>query len=161
MGVKTKRCWKCKEDKPRASFRKSSARPDGLQGLCRPCDNARAGQRSKAGPGLANHFLVWSYLLKKHSAKRGIKFTITSDDLRALWISQKGLCALSGFQMEKSVGVVGPRSPTVDRVNHTKGYVSGNIRLLCHAVNALRGRMTDAETIDMARAIVRVAEGAV
>ncbi len=52
-----------------------------------------------------------------------------------------------------------PTSITLDRIVPELGYAKGNIRLVCHAINSFRGRMTDAEMLAMARAIIAYMEG--
>ena len=76
----------------------------------------------------------------------------------ALWVAQGGRCALSGIEMTWAKGKALPTSISMDRIDQTKGYVPGNVRLLCLGVNALRGIQTDEETIAMARAIVAMAD---
>lgn len=94
-----------------------------------------------------------------HNAKkRGQEVAITVDDVMALWAAQGGRCALSGIEMTWAKGKTLPTSISMDRIDQTKGYVSGNVRLLCTAVNAFRGIMTDDETIAMARSIVILAD---
>jgi hypothetical protein len=55
-------------------------------------------------------------------------------------------------------GKVTATSISLDRIDADGGYTAGNVRLLCHAVNAFRGRMSDSEMIAMARAIVAKAD---
>lgn len=45
----TKRCLKCKEDKPRSQFSKETAHPDGLQRWCKDCARARTAIANKEG----------------------------------------------------------------------------------------------------------------
>jgi hypothetical protein len=47
-----------------------------------------------------------------------------------------------------------PNSMTMDRIVPALGYTSGNVRLVCHAINRFRGQMSDTEMLAMARAIV-------
>lgn len=83
---------------------------------------------------------------------------ITLDELSQLFITQGGRCALSGIEMTWAKGKLLPTSITLDRIDHDGGYTSGNVRLLCHAVNSFRGRMSDDEMIAMARSIVAKAD---
>ena len=72
----------------------------------------------------------------KWRAKRdGIEFNITEDD-----IDLPKLCPVSGMQLKLSV--LGPDSRasfSLDRVDNTKGYVKGNVRVVSKEVNAIKG----------------------
>lgn len=83
---------------------------------------------------------------------------ISLDELEGLFIAQGGRCALSGVEMTWARGQVLATSISLDRIDTDGGYTSGNVRLLCHSVNAFRARMSDAEMIELARAIVAKAD---
>jgi hypothetical protein len=72
---------------------------------------------------------------------------ISISELMEIWRNQKGRCALSGIEMTWIGGGGKPTatSLSLDRINQKKGYVSGNVRLLCFSVNSFRGRLTDLE----------------
>ena len=79
----------------------------------------------------------------------------TVQQLMDLWMAQNGRCAVSGIEMVwgKRQGPV-PNSISMDRIDSNGGYSIDNLRLVCHAVNAFKGRMSDAEMLAMAKAIV-------
>ncbi len=82
---------------------------------------------------------------------------ITSEYVMGLWISQKGLCSLSGIPMTWGSNgniTTPPTSFSIDRVDQTIGYFVGNVRLVCHAVNSFRGSMTDQEMLYFAKNLV-------
>lgn len=83
---------------------------------------------------------------------------LTVDDLMELWRQQEGKCALSGVVMTwggqgHNTGV-SATSMTMDRFDSRHGYSKNNVRLVCHAINAFRGRMTDNEMYEMAKALL-------
>jgi hypothetical protein len=78
----------------------------------------------------------------------------TIDDLMRKFEAQGGRCAVSGIVMTWARGTVLPTSLSLDRINPNGGYSVDNIRLICHAINAFKGRMLDTEMIEMARAII-------
>jgi hypothetical protein len=82
----------------------------------------------------------------------------TIEDLMQKWRDQNGCCALTGIKMTWAKGKVLPTSISLDRIDHEGGYSADNIRLICHAINAFRGRMSDAEMLDMARALIAKAD---
>ena len=95
---------------------------------------------------------------KRH---RGEHVTITVDYLMGIWNEQNGKCALSGIPMTWAPGHCGPTptSISIDRLDPTRGYEAGNLRLLCHAINSFRLRMTDRELFEMAKALVDTMTG--
>lgn len=94
--------------------------------------------------------------LAKHSARRSLPCDdpITTQHLMDLFESQGKCCALSGAPLTWGPGYCSPTSISLDRIEHDKGYSIGNVRIVCYAVNAFRHRMTDAEMLLMAKAIV-------
>lgn len=78
----------------------------------------------------------------------------TVEDLMQKWHDQDGCCALTGIRMTWAKGEVLPTSLSLDRIDWRKGYSADNIRLICHAINAFRGRMSDDLMCDMALALI-------
>jgi len=76
----------------------------------------------------------------RHRAKRkGLAFDITADDLIV-----PEFCPVLGVRLEPGNGL-SPNSPSVDRVDNSKGYVKGNVRVISTRANALKGDATPAE----------------
>lgn len=48
----------------------------------------------------------------------------------------------------------------MDRIDQNRGYVGGNVRLICYAINNFRGRMTDDEMLAMARILIAKSDDA-
>jgi hypothetical protein len=91
-------------------------------------------------------------------ARKRAEVTINQDYLMALYDQQEGLCALSGVRMTWATGKTAPTSISIDRIDGKKGYVDGNVRLVCVAVNAFRGIMNDQELLKMAKTLVSTME---
>lgn len=75
----------------------------------------------------------------KRSRKKGFDFNITEKYLLRLWDKQGGKCALTDITFHDTF-MVGkndrrPFIPSLDRINRKKGYVKGNVRVVCVAVN--------------------------
>jgi len=79
---------------------------------------------------------------------------ITTAQLYQLWEQQQGRCPLTGYRLTWAGGKITETSLSLDRIDHNRGYCLGNVRLVCYAVNAFRGRMSDRQMIEMAKAIV-------
>lgn len=69
--------------------------------------------------------------------------TITEEELIALWDKQGGLCAISDMSMTHEFKNL--RSASIDRIDSAKGYVHGNVQLVCQWVNYAKNNHSDAE----------------
>jgi hypothetical protein len=87
-------------------------------------------------------------------AKKRAETTIDQQYLLDVYDQQQGLCALSGVKMTWATGRTCPTSISVDRIDQSLGYVDGNVRLVCVAVNAFRSTMNDQELLVFARTLV-------
>ena len=106
---------------------------------------------------------LWSYVvevIRKRCKKSGVECSITPALLAGLWDTQGGICPLTGWEMtpRKSGSGLEPRVVSVDRIEQSKGYVPGNVRLVAFAANNARYVWSDATLIELAEAITRQAE---
>jgi len=81
---------------------------------------------------------------KERNIARGIEFAITQAYLRSLLVAQKGLCPLTGVKLRFGSGL-DLSNVSLDRLDGKKGYVEGNVRLVCWWTNLARHTLTDAE----------------
>lgn len=77
--------------------------------------------------------------------------------LFALWDTQGGRCALSRLPMTHTTDHRAPYNVSIDRRDNDKGYVPGNVRLVCHAVNSALGHWGETVFLDIAAAVLDVA----
>lgn len=81
--------------------------------------------------------------MKKSARTRGIIRAITKADLRGLLPTH---CPVLGIELDYSHGTKGgkmqPNSPSVDRIDSTKGYVPGNIAVISARANTLKSNAT-------------------
>lgn len=143
----TRVCNCCEQEKPLSAFWKRHAKTERRQTFCKACKQAQKNERRKLSPRAAFQTLI------SNAKRRGTACGVTVDDLLILWGEQKGLCALSGLAMTHGVGLKST-SVSVDRLNQDIGYMKGNIRLVCVALNSLRGPWSDQEALRIARAFV-------
>ena len=81
------------------------------------------------------------------AAKIGVPFDVQLSDFIDATHCQ--LTAIE-FRQPANSGIVGPFSPSIDRVEPEKGYVRGNTRVVLMAVNAAKGTGTDEDLIFIA-----------
>ena len=77
--------------------------------------------------------------------------SITDEEVNLLWT---GRCSVTGLTLIQS-HPTSPLSPSLDRIDNNKGYVSGNCRFVCLAFNMLKGTGTDTLAFSIAESIVR------
>jgi len=82
---------------------------------------------------------------KRRAKKRGMEFNITKEDLH-----MPSVCPILGIPL--SVGENGHHhgSPSIDRIDSTKGYVKGNVHIISWRANALKNNATIEELLAIA-----------
>ena len=81
--------------------------------------------------------LVWK---AENAKKRGIEFNLTVASMKNLLSAKK--CYYTGIGLTKSTGNGEMRlsDATIDRIDVTKGYTSGNVVACCHAANQMKNQ---------------------
>lgn len=75
---------------------------------------------------------------RKSAAKRDIRFDLSLEHFNALVIASEQRCMVSGipFNAEPIAGSYRrPWTPSLDRIDSSLGYLAGNCRIVCCAVN--------------------------
>lgn len=120
-------CSSCGLVKPLTEFFKSINGHKGVRGECKKCKLP------------LNHSLEQKML---YSAKRRSKlfdrdFNITLEDI----VIPK-LCPLLKIPLHKGSKVTCDNSPTLDRLDSSKGYVKGNVWVISHKANTIKRDLT-------------------
>lgn len=97
---------------------------------------------------------------RKRAKKKGIPFDITLGDLLLLWEEQEGKCALTGWPLATAVesNLKNPYLLSIDRIVPDRGYVVGNVRLLCWMVNRAIGEWGQAMFSEMCSLVSKTQE---
>jgi len=151
-------CTKCGIGRAKTPFRKNST-------LCVPCAKKRSKDyyhtskeklreyyrnrknRAKSKTTIRG----WLYYLRKRAAQRcrrsknPVEITISTDYLHSLYLNQQGLCALSKLPM--SYGLNSMRALSIDRINSSKGYIEGNIQLVCCSINYMKNAFNNDDVL--------------
>ncbi len=80
---------------------------------------------------------------------------ISLEELKQVWDEQKGICPLTGWSMvlKEGKGCL-PNQASIDRIDNTKGYISGNVRFVALIANYCRNNFSDDQVIDFCRSVV-------
>jgi hypothetical protein len=109
-------------------------------------------------PVVHREFLTALYGKTKSRAKRlGREFNFPPEEFEALWKKADGRCMLTGikFDVGNAPGHTRrPWIPSVDRIDCKKGYVPGNVRIVCNAINTALSEWGDEVFEKLARAYV-------
>lgn len=124
-------------------YRRDSGR---LRSECAECVKAKVGKWYRAGGGTLLHaqrtsrlpHVMWSGA-RVRARRAGLEFTITPGDIR---IPER--CPILGFVMVRAGGTR-CLSPSVDRLDNSRGYVRGNVWVISDRANRLKSDATLSE----------------
>ena len=123
-----KNCSRCGVSKPLDQFRTQSCKKYGKQSACRECMASRCRETYM---NKTRHYL-WKKA--KHRAnKNGIEFSIEEQD-----VIIPDVCPILGIPLFVSTSLWSNNSPSLDRIDNTKGYVSGNIAVISFLANSFK-----------------------
>jgi len=89
--------------------------------------------------------------IRKTVKKYNHDFNINLDYLCELWDKQDGKCALTKVPMTHKYHC--PYSVSPDRKDSEKGYIKGNIQLVCKAINLAKNDLPDGVILEWIEAI--------
>lgn len=84
-------------------------------------------------------FALWK-AAKSRAGRSGLDFDISVEDVH---IPEK--CPVFGSTLFVGKGIHGPNSPSIDRVDTSKGYVKGNVCVISHRANCIKRDATAGE----------------
>lgn len=94
--------------------------------------------------------------------KKSIEFQISVEEILAMWT---GRCAITGVELRipSAEAVICPReshrtkllSPSLDRIDSTRGYTVDNLRIVSTAFNLMRSSMTDKQLLFMCNEVIK------
>ena len=148
-GLKTRTCKTCHEDKDISRYEISKGY---RTRVCRECRQIGKNKNMSQSPYAYINNL---YAQLSHRRKKTHEFNITKEDLHKLYDKQKGICMYSGIEMKHLKDGTGYHldNISIDRIDNTKGYVKGNIALVCLAVNMMKYTLELDELIDWCKKI--------
>lgn len=133
------KCSKCKKTLLKQCFNPNKRASSGCQTFCKTC-------RGIANKNYTNNFDSFVRKIYLHarnrSQKRKLEFSIDHDQIKQLWDTQEGRCALSGRRMTWGVATSGIQGNndniSIDRIDSSKGYIIENIHLVTARANLMK-----------------------
>lgn len=156
-----KQCTKCRQLLPVDQFHRRKDVKDGLNSWCKSCRNTY----DQLSPVLT---ITRSMLAsaKRTAREKNVPFDIDIDFIRKMVGENARFashCPIFKTRLEWSCrrndtnGVL-PNSPSIDRIDPSKGYVKGNVWIISHRANTIKNNATHEElklvTEAVGRAIV-------
>ena len=158
-------CHYCGEYKPVECFSPNgggSSIRNNRRSICNECNSKRQryhdlslSDNKKLDKCLRFRFLG----ARSRALNSNIEFNITFEYIKELWNEQKGICALSNVPMTYLLRE--GRTPTtvsIDKIDRIKGYIKGNIQLVCMACNQIKSDLTEEEMYNFCKKIVKTYE---
>jgi len=153
----TKQCCRCKEIKQVSSFTVNNAVKSKLASHCKKCDAVankvhkdknREAVLKKGRAYAAKRSLLFNVRVqalvntsRQRAKLNNREHTITLDGVLSLW-PLDGLCPVFGFKLEFNNKGFRETSPSIGRVDSTKGYTLDNIQVISWKANRLKAYAT-------------------
>lgn len=120
-------CTKCKRVLPYSEFHKHSGCHGGFNCVCKVCRKPTSREQFRATPIEKRLYNA----AKSRAAMRGREFNIELSD-----VVIPAQCPVLKISMD---------SPSIDRIDSSKGYIKGNIRVISKRANTLKNNATTEE----------------
>jgi hypothetical protein len=168
VSLKEKSCCQCNKTKLAEEFPKNKQLPGGLHSWCKECSNKKnkekeyyknsqqvRKERRKNDPEfrakinkqkqesrLRNISSVLLGECKRRALKKGLEFDLTIED-----IVIPNMCPILLQPIEQGNKDNYKFSPSVDRIDNTKGYIKGNVQIISMKANTIKNSATIEELI--------------
>lgn len=159
--INSQECKYCNTKKPLNEFYSNGCFSDGVKKYrtrCKECVLLISKSRhisSYKDKIEKKHSSFKNYIssLLNHCSKRNKDFNIDIQYLLDIYEKQNGMCNISGIKMTYNYGEKNTNI-SIDRIDSNKGYVKGNINLVCYIVNIMKNQFSLMDLIDFCEKIV-------
>lgn len=87
--------------------------------------------------------------IRQRAKAKSIDFDLTYDDVKAAF-PEDMICPVLLIKMEFGDKSGRTSSPSIDRIDPSKGYVKGNIQVMCALANSMKQNATDEQLVQFA-----------
>ena len=138
-----KECRSCGVEKPLSEFYSSPRNKDGVKTECKDCYKAK-----RAGYLPPTEYTPEQKMLKRSRSRALQKGYEHNIDLSDIVIPE--YCPLLGIKLEINIGGCKPQSPSLDRIDSSKGYIKGNVWVISNKANSIKNNATPDELLLLA-----------
>lgn len=149
-----KKCSKCGDIKTINDFFKRKSNRDGLEGICKKCQEKQNTKWEQQNP-IKMQTMYMTCAARNRAKNKGLEFNININYVRSLVVSR---CPVFDVPLEwsccrgrKSEPL--PNSPSLDRIDNSKGYIEGNVWIISHRANCVKNNASLEEIQMMANAL--------
>ena len=148
----TKDCRKCNKRVHKFKFNKEVNAKDGLKSWCQPCmtkdarDNGYSAHAYKCKYYDADPASKMWLSAQARAFSNGCDFNITKSDISKV-LPKDMVCKFLGITMSYS-SIDDNESPSIDRIDCSKGYVKGNIQVISNKANRIKGTKSMEEFLE-------------
>ena len=137
-GKQTKKCRRCRNEKPFEQFGKRTYKRGGVAALCLECAPKR-GEYVISNKEQEEKLVIrrMLYGAERRARQKGLEFNITKED-----IELPDVCPILGIELRKNSGKSSESSYSLDRKDSSKGYIKGNIQVISNRANTLKSNAT-------------------
>lgn len=123
-----KTCCNCGIDKPTEEFYKDRGKLDGLRESCKTCQYNRTSSRHVKNPAM---------LMLRNARARAKSFGLEFNlELSDIVIPEK--CPIMGVPLYAGKGHSRNNSPSLDRIDNSRGYIKGNVAVISQQANSIK-----------------------
>lgn len=140
-------CIDCQRELEESEFNKNKQTRDKLMRYCRACQSVR-----NAVDYREKWFKYVVRLKRSFCKKNKIDFNLTEDYLKEIWTDTCPVFGVPFVRFDKTHSF----SPTLDRLDPSKGYVQGNVAFISSRANRIKYDATKEELLQ----VVKFIEGA-
>ena len=142
----SKRCSTCKQVLSVEQFHKDKSTRDGFDYRCKQCAQQRFKKYEIENPIVRQTNSMVRHA-RSRAKKKNLPFDIDLDYIRSMVPSH---CPIFGMPLEWSLRrgseqVPLPNSPSLDRIDPSKGYVKGNVWIISYRANQIKSNASHDE----------------
>lgn len=148
-------CILCKQEKDSYDFPKNKRAKDGLHSYCIICNRQKSLNYIRTNPEArkrrrADIRKMMIEAAQSRAVKKGLDIDIVYTDILV-----PDECPVFKQPIRKSKGKANEFSPSLDRIDNSKGYIKGNIQVISNKANAMKGNSTIPELIQFAKWVLK------
>lgn len=148
-------CYKCKVTKSILEYYKDKTMSLGHSRLCKDCTKVKSKLRKRDLPQIQEyrttkrgHLSALLGLAVQRAKHRKLEYNLTLDYICSI---AEPTCPILGIELEYGYGqligkkTVTANSPSLDRLDTSKGYTIGNVQVVSYKANTMKSNATNIE----------------